>query len=93
MITNGESGSYGFAFIDADKTNYVDYYEKCLQLIYPGGLVGVDNTLWGGSVADPDKNDEDTAAIRVLNKTIFEDDRVDSSLIPIGDGLHLARKL
>jgi len=93
MIANGESGTYGFAFIDADKSNYVNYYEKCLQLLYPGGVVGVDNTLWGGSVADPKKNDEDTAAIRELNKTIFEDDRVDSSLIPIGDGLHLARKL
>lgn len=93
MIANGESGSYGFAFIDADKSNYVHYYERCLQLLQPGGVVGVDNTLWGGSVADPDKNDEDTAAIRVLNKTILEDERVDSSLIPIGDGLYLARKL
>ncbi len=93
MIANGESGSYGFAFIDADKSNYVTYYEKCLELLYPGGVVGVDNTLWGGSVADLNKNDEDTAAIRELNKTLFEDERVDSTLIPIGDGLHLARKL
>jgi len=93
MIANGESGSYGFAFIDADKSNYVNYYERCLELLYPGGIVGIDNTLWGGSVADPDKNDEDTSAIRELNRRLFEDERVDSTLIPIGDGLHLARKL
>lgn len=93
MIANGESGTYGFAFIDADKSNYVGYYEKCYELLHPGGLIGVDNTLWGGSVADPEKNDEDTKAIRQLNQRLFEDDRVDSTLIPIGDGLHLARKL
>lgn len=93
MISSGESGTYGFAFIDADKSNYVNYYEKCLELVYPGGVVGVDNTLWGGSVADAAKQDTDTEAIRLLNKTIFEDERVDSTLIPIGDGFHLARKL
>ena len=93
LIANGASGTFGFAFIDADKSNYVHYYEKCLQLLYPGGVVGVDNTLWGGSVTDLKKNDEDTQGIRLLNKTIFEDERVDSTLIPIGDGFHLARKL
>jgi len=93
MIADGLSETIGFAFIDADKSNYVNYYEKCVQLLYPGGVVCVDNTLWGGTVADPNANDEDTTGIRALNQRIFEDDRVDSSLIPIGDGLHLAHKL
>lgn len=86
------SESFDFAFIDADKSNYVDYYERCLTLIRPGGIVCVDNTLWGGSVANPDKNDADTIAIRELNQRLFEDERVESSLIPIGDGLHLGLK-
>lgn len=93
MIADGMSGSYGFAFIDADKSNYVNYYERCLELVYAGGVVCVDNTLWGGAVADPDINDDDTNGIRALNQRLFEDKRVDSTLIPIGDGLHLARKL
>ena len=93
MITNGESGTYGFAFIDADKANYTNYYEACFELLYPGGIIAIDNTLWGGSVADLTKQDEDTQAIRHVNQRIFDDDRVDSTLIPIGDGLHLARKL
>lgn len=93
MIADGLSGSFGFAFIDADKSNYVNYYEKCLQLLYAGGVVCVDNTLWGGAVADPDINDDDTNGIRALNQRIFEDKRVNSTLIPIGDGLHLAHKL
>jgi len=92
MIASGLSGTFGFAFIDADKSNYVNYYEKCLQLLYPGGVVCVDNTLWGGGVADPDKNDEDTVSIRALNQRMFEDERVNSALIPIGDGLHLGHK-
>jgi len=92
MIDSGQSGTFGFAFIDADKSNYVDYYEKCLQLLYPGGVVCVDNTLWGGAVADADVQDEDTMGIRAVNKRMFEDDRVNSTLIPIGDGLHMAHK-
>jgi len=92
MIANGFSGTFGFAFIDADKSNYVNYYERCLQLLYPGGVVCVDNTLWGGKVADSDAQDEDTIGIRAVNRLMFEDNRVNSSLIPIGDGLHLAHK-
>lgn len=92
MIADGLAGTFGFAFIDADKFNYVNYYEKCLQLLYPGGVVCVDNTLWGGAVADPDIDDDDTNGIRALNRRIFEDERVNSTLIPIGDGLHLAHK-
>ena len=92
LMKTGQSGTFDFAFIDADKHNYADYYEKCLQLIRPGGVVAVDNTLWGGRVADPDLVDTDTVAIRAVNKIMFEDNRVESSLIPIGDGLHLAFK-
>jgi O-methyltransferase len=92
MIEAGESGDYDFAFIDADKTGYRDYYEKCLRLLRPGGLLAVDNTLWNGSVADPDNNKEDTVAIREFNAALHTDDRVDLSLVPIGDGLTLARK-
>ncbi len=92
LITQGQSDSFDFAFIDADKSNYLNYYERCLTLIRPGGVVCVDNTLWGGSVANPDKTDADTTAIRNLNKIMFEDERVESSLIPIGDGLHMGLK-
>lgn len=92
LISEGLSATFDFAFIDADKSNYGTYYERCLTLLRPGGLVCVDNTLWGGSVADPNKNDADTIAIRELNLAMFEDRRVESSLIPIGDGLHLGLK-
>ena len=93
LIKTGHSDTFDFAFIDADKQNYADYYEKCLRLTRPGGVVAVDNTLWGGRVADPEVVDADTVAIREVNKIIFDDVRVESSLIPIGDGLHLACKL
>jgi predicted O-methyltransferase YrrM len=88
----GAPGSFDFAFIDADKINYGHYYERCLSLLRPGGLIAVDNVLWNGSVADPSKNDEDTRAIRALNEKIHRDTRVSISLVPIGDGLMLARK-
>lgn len=90
---SGHSGSYDFAFIDADKSNYVGYYERCFELLRVGGLIAVDNTLWGGKVADPQVTDADTAAIRALNARAMSDARVSACLIPIGDGLLLARKL
>ncbi len=93
LIEEGLSESFDFAFIDADKSNYINYYERCMTLIRPGGIVCVDNTLWGGSVANPDKNDADTIAIRELNQRLFEDERAESSLIPIGDGLHMGLKV
>jgi O-methyltransferase len=80
------------AFIDADKTNYTRYFDRCLTLVRPGGLILFDNTLWGGRVADPDDQDEDTRAIRALNDRLLGDQRVTLSLVPIGDGLTLARK-
>jgi len=90
-IAAGEAGSYDFAFIDADKTGYLAYYERLLQLVRPGGLIAVDNTLWSGAVADPENRDADTAALRAFNDHLFADRRIDLSLVPIGDGLTLAR--
>jgi predicted O-methyltransferase YrrM len=80
------------AFIDADKPNYLNYYERCLQLVRAGGLLLFDNTLWGGAVADPRDREPDTLAIRELNDALHRDERVSISLVPIGDGLTLARK-
>ena len=92
LAADGQTNSFDAAFIDADKQNMLNYYEHSLQLIRPGGLIMIDNVLWGGSVADPNKNDDDTNAIRATNQFILQDDRVDISLVPIGDGLTLARK-
>jgi len=91
-IADGESGSFDFAFIDADKDNYQAYYERCLQLLRRGGLIAVDNALWGGAVADPQDQKASTLAIRALNSKIGEDPRVSASLLPVGDGLFLVRK-
>ncbi len=91
LAKSGE-GSYDFAFIDADKISYIDYYERCLRLLRPGGLIAVDNTLWSGSVADPRKRDTDTQAIRAFNEHVHADRRVDFCLVPIADGVTLARK-
>jgi len=92
LITDGHSASFDAAFIDADKQNMQKYYDLCLQLLKPGGLIMIDNVLWGGSVIDPEKTDEDTEAIRATNHFVYQDERVDISMIPIGDGLTLARK-
>jgi predicted O-methyltransferase YrrM len=83
---------FDFVFIDADKVNYANYYDRALKLLRPGGLIAIDNVLWGGSVAKPDANDEDTKAIRALNEQVRSDERVTLALAPIGDGLTLARK-
>ena len=89
---DGGAGTYDFAFIDADKENYDAYYEHCLALIRPGGLITVDNVLWGGSVIDEAKRDADTEAIRRFNRRRADDDRVDIAMVPVGDGLTLLRK-
>jgi caffeoyl-CoA O-methyltransferase len=89
---SGAAGSFDFAFIDADKENYVGYYERALELLRPGGLIVVDNTLWSGRVADPENAEADTVAMRHFNEHLHRDERVDLSLVPIGDGLTLARK-
>ena len=92
LLADGQAGQFDFAFIDADKVNYQQYYDRILKLIRTGGLIAVDNTLWSGQLADPEVDDADTVALRSFNKSLHGDDRVDLSLVPIGDGLTLARK-
>ncbi len=93
LLAADQAGSFDFAFIDADKENYPDYYERTLQLLRPGGLMVIDNTLWSGAVADTTRQDPETCAIRALNDLVHADDRVQMSLLPVADGLTLARKL
>ena len=93
LIGKGGAGSFDFAFIDADKENYDGYYERALTLLRPGGLIAIDNVLWSGSVADPSDREASTEAIRRLNRKLLGDRRVAISMVPIGDGLTLARKL
>jgi caffeoyl-CoA O-methyltransferase len=90
-LADGAAGTYDFAFIDADKTGYDAYYERCLLLLSRGGLIAIDNVLWSGSVAKPATSD-DTRALQALNRKLHRDERIDLSLLPIGDGLTLARK-
>jgi len=90
-LARGEAGTYDFAFIDADKENYDAYYERCLKLVRPGGLIALDNTLWSGAVARPAK-DVDTAALQALNAKLHRDERIDLAMLTVGDGLTLARK-
>lgn len=91
-IEAGEARTYDLAFIDADKANYSGYYERILKLLRPGGLVLVDNVLWSGAVIDKQDKTEDTAAIRAFNETLRKDERVELSMLPVGDGLTLALK-
>ena len=91
MLEDGLGRRFDFAFIDADKQGYLDYWERCLRLVRRGGLIAVDNVLWDGRVADPDNAEESTQAIRAFNARVRNDERVDLSLVPIGDGLTLAR--
>ncbi len=90
-LAAGEAGRYDFAFIDADKTAYLGYYERLLKLLRPGGLIVVDNTLWHGEVANPKNREADTVALREFNDFLHQDPRVDLALLPVGDGLTLAR--
>jgi caffeoyl-CoA O-methyltransferase len=92
MLAAGEAGRFDFAFIDADKENYPHYYEAALELLRPGGLVAVDNVLWSGRVAEPRNTEASTEIMRELNRKVRADERVDMSLLPLGDGLLLARK-
>ena len=86
------ANTFDLIFIDADKINYDNYYELCLKLLRPGGLIAVDNVLWSGDVVDERINDIDTESIRALNKKLHSDSRVEISIVPIGDGLTLALK-
>lgn len=92
LLSEGCADGFDMAFIDADKENYDGYYERCLRLVRPGGLIMADNTLWNGSVADPGDQRPATAALRAFNEKLGRDDRVTVSMVPIGDGLTLARR-
>jgi predicted O-methyltransferase YrrM len=92
LLREGAAGSFDLAFIDADKREYDGYYEACLQLVRPGGLIAIDNVLWSGRVADPAAGDDETRAIRGLNEKIRDDARVDAVLLTVGDGVTLVRK-
>ncbi len=93
LIAQGESGSFDFAFIDADKANYYNYYQKCLELVRTGGLILIDNILWSGQVIDQNIQDNRTKAIRLFNEKLHQDNRVFLSSISISDGLTIALKL
>ena len=92
LLAQGEAGRFDFVFIDADKGNYLAYYERCLKLLRTGGLIAVDNTLWSGEVANPENQKPDTVSLRAFNEALHRDERVDMALLPIGDGVTLARK-
>lgn len=92
LIEIGESGSYDFAFIDAEKRMYQEYFELLLKLVRVGGIIVVDNVLWHGKVADPLVNDPKTISVRNFNKSLVEDERVSISIVPIGDGMTICRK-
>jgi predicted O-methyltransferase YrrM len=92
LLTDGEQGCFDFAFIDADKINYQAYFEACIQLVRPGGLIVVDNVLWGGSVIDPSNHEASTEAIRIFNQSLINDARVDICMLPVADGITLAQK-
>jgi predicted O-methyltransferase YrrM len=92
LIASGQANQFDFVFIDADKTNYANYYERALVLLRRGGLIGVDNVLWYGRVIDASFDDADTRAIREFNERILNDDRVWLSMLPVRDGLTLACK-
>ncbi len=93
LVGAGRAGDFDIAFIDADKTGYDLYYERCLELLRPGGLMLIDNVLWGGAVVDEADRSEDTVALRALNAKLRDDARIDLCMLPVGDGLTLARKL
>jgi predicted O-methyltransferase YrrM len=92
LLRDKGPGAFDFAFIDADKTGYDAYYEACLALVRTGGMIAIDNVLWGGSVADPTDRKPDTVALRSLTAKIRDDARVDACLLTVGDGVLLARK-
>ena len=92
LLAAGAAGRYDFAFVDADKPAYDTYYELLLKLLRPGGLMALDNTLWSGAVANPDEHEPNAVALRTLNDKLHRDERIDLSLLPVGDGLTIARK-
>ena len=93
LIAEGNGGAFDFAFLDADKANYANYYDRAMVLVRPGGLIAIDNVLWHGAVTDTSKTDAETETIRAFNRKLQADERVSLSLVPLGDGLTLACKL
>jgi predicted O-methyltransferase YrrM len=92
LLADGAESTYDFAFVDADKTGYDGYYERLLRLVRPGGLIALDNMLWGGRVLDQDPEDQDTRALQALNRKLSDDDRISLCLVPMADGVTLARR-
>lgn len=92
LLADGEADAYDFAFVDADKSGYDGYYERLLRLVRPGGVIAFDNTLWSGRVLDQDADDEDTRALRALNTKLAGDERITLCLLPVADGVTLARR-
>ncbi len=92
LLQSGQAGSFDFVFIDADKTGYGDYYEHSLQLLRTGGLIVVDNVLWSGKVSDDATTDPDTQSLQAFNRRLYNDARISLSMLPVADGLTLARK-
>ncbi|MBV8726382.1 MAG: class I SAM-dependent methyltransferase [Candidatus Eremiobacteraeota bacterium] len=92
LLSSGAQGTFDFAFIDADKPSYDNYYERSLALLKPNGLIAIDNVFWSGRVADPNEQDDNTQALRALNAKIGRDERVDVAMVAVGDGLTLIRK-
>jgi predicted O-methyltransferase YrrM len=93
LIEQGAAETFDFAFIDADKGNYLNYFEKCFALVRPGGVIAIDNVLWSGRVADPNDADKRTLKIRAFNDFLHQDPRISLTVLPMADGLTLARKL
>lgn len=92
LLAEGSASGFDLAFIDADKSSYPAYWERCVELVRPGGVIAIDNVLWGGSVADPAADDESTRVIRRTNELVAADPRVRHVLLPVGDGMMVARK-
>jgi caffeoyl-CoA O-methyltransferase len=92
LLSGGQAGAFDFAYIDADKANYSNYYDRVLALVRPGGLIAADNVLWHGEIADPAVSGVDVEAVRAFNRKLHEDPRVEVSIVPLGDGLMLAYK-
>jgi predicted O-methyltransferase YrrM len=92
LLNEGAADMFDLVFIDADKKSYDAYYERALRLVRPGGLILLDNVLWGGAVADPADHERQTEALRALNAKLHRDERISLSLLPLGDGLTVARR-
>jgi caffeoyl-CoA O-methyltransferase len=92
LLTEGQAGTFDFAFLDADKVQYPEYVDRALVLLRPGGLLAIDNVFWGGEVTDPSVDDESVRGIRRMSRALADDGRVSLAMVPIADGLTLARK-